>query len=58
MTAIQQRLTERYKGYRQKDLYQPKKDILKDILNNDDEYLRTEYSADLHELRRYHSELK
>lgn len=57
MTTIQQRLTERYKGYKQSDLCEPKKDILKDISNNDDDYLRREYSADIHELKRYYSDL-
>lgn len=58
MTAIQQRLTERYKGYKQKDLYENKKDILKEIANKDDDYLRREYSADIHDLKRYYSELR
>lgn len=58
MSEIQKRLTERYKGYKKKDLYQPKKEILADILNNDDDYLRLEYSADLHELKRYYNEIK
>lgn len=57
MTAIQKRLIERYKGYNQRDLYQPKKEILADILNNNDDYLKLEYSADLHELKRYYPEI-
>lgn len=58
MTAIQQRLTDRYKSYKQKDLYQNKKDILKEILNSSDDYLRKEYEVDLYELAFYYSDLK
>lgn len=58
MTVIQQRLIERYKGYKQKDLYQPKKEILNNIRTNSDSYLKEEYKADIQELSRYYSELK
>lgn len=58
MTPIQQRLTERYKGYKQKDLYEQKKDILKEIKNNSDDYLLQEYKADIQELKRYYPDLR
>ena len=58
MTPIQQRLIERYKGYKQKDLYSPKKEIILEIENNTDTYLISEYEADLIELARYYPELK
>lgn len=57
MTNIQKRLTERYKGYKQKELYQPKKNILNKIKNNSDDYLRVKFKVDLYELAFYYNDL-
>ena len=57
MTNIQKRLTERYKGYKQKELYEAKKDILNEIKNNSDDYLKIEFGADINEFKRYFNNL-
>ncbi len=57
MTNIQNRLIERYKGYKQKELYRPKKDILNEIRNNNDEYLLMEYAVDIYELKRFFNDI-
>ncbi len=57
MTNIQKRLIERYKSYKQKDLYECKKNILNEIKNSSDSFLLKEYSVDIYELKRYFNDI-